>query len=179
MGEGINFANTFFLGKVRNLSDERMMMCVYHSGDKRRAEIVFSEMVSVLDLIKLPIISPTEGSFDETVKPYFDKSEFVVFLLTQKADNDNFLTKVFTECNNINKKVIPVNVFDTNLSLSRFQFRSDIVNYTNVRQKLKLMDQMRAWLGIAISNENVKCPHCGKTVRNMAMFCKWCGNKIK
>lgn len=169
----------FLLGLVKGSTDKRMMMCVYHSGDKRRAEIVFSEMVSLLDLEKVPIISPMEGSFDETVKPYFDKAEFVMFMLTSSADGDEFMAKVFSECNNINKRLIPVKIYDEDFSLVNFHFRSEMVDYTKPAHKAKLIEQMRAWLGVTISNETKPCPNCRKTIRKEALFCKWCGKKIK
>ena len=164
---------------------EKFLVC-YAKDVESLAMSVFKEINSTLEinyvLWSYGMVGDSDVYFEKVIEPAIDKADFVLFMLSKKVERDELAIKVHTYCHNVNKSLIPLKIEKGRVRLKKFEFRTNVIDFNEMSEKLSFMEQMHSWLGLVkyYPWSDIKfCSRCGKKIKTNAAFCKWCGKSFK
>lgn len=137
---------------------DKIHIC-YASIDENRAKEVIASIYGRLrinyDLYSLSEQEDVDTYFDEVITPSIESAEHVLFLYSKEGANDAVLKQQFTLASNLNKPIIPVIIETSTLNLgvlkvkSPFAFRTSSFNFESEDDRIKLIEQVHAALGLS------------------------------
>ena len=92
--------------------------------------------------------------YKKVVEPAIEKAEFVMVFLTKESENEFLVSESVRFCSNLNKSLIPIKLKDSDVKddaefdEKKWNIRSKAVDFSDEIQRMGLLEQMYAWLGL-------------------------------
>ena len=96
-----------------------------------------------------------EDYYQNIVVPAIEKADFVLAFISNGAENEYLLRESVRLCNNLNKSTIPVKLGTGGIKESVWNFRSNIIDFSDNIQRSNLLGQIHAWLGSVVIDGHV------------------------
>lgn len=86
--------------------------------------------------------------FEKVVAPAVEIADFVLVFVAKGTTDDYLLSETCRLCSNLNKRIAPVKIGNGRVKSKDWNFRSEILDYSDESERITIIEQMHSWLGL-------------------------------
>lgn len=137
--------------EIMNTVQSRFFV-IYPKENESEAHTVLEQIKERLfieyELWSYSAVDDEADYFEKVVTPAVENADFVLVFVAKGSTDDYLLSETCRLCSNLNKRIAPVKIGNGRVKSKDWNFRSEILDYSDESERITIIEQMHSWLGL-------------------------------